>query len=123
MSGPVLHGTRVFVAEDEILVAMLIEDILSDSGCQVIGPFASVTDALAAAARTDADIAVLDVNLRGEKIYPVAERLAARGIPFFLLTGYGRDAVPADRPDWVACSKPFRAKELVQMIVERLPAA
>jgi DNA-binding NtrC family response regulator len=122
MTDPVLNGARVFVAEDELLVAMLIEDILADSGCQVIGPFARVTDAMAAADAAEVDVALLDVNLRGEAIYPVAERLAARGIPFVLLSGYGRDAVPADRPGWVACPKPFRAEELVRMIAERLAA-
>jgi len=114
------HGTRVLVAEDELLVGMLIEDILADAGCVVTGPFSTLTDALAAAARAEIDIAVLDVNVRGEKIYPVAECLKARGIPFFLLTGYGRDGVPAEHPDWPACDKPFKTEELVRMIAEGL---
>ncbi len=123
MTSQQLAGIRVLVAEDELLVAMLIEDILSDNGCAVTGPFAKVADALAAAGEANIDVAVLDVNLRGEKIYPVAERLASRGIPFFLLTGYGRDAVPVDHPDWQACSKPFKAGDLIRMIAERvLPA-
>ena len=82
MSDMPLAGTRVLVAEDELLVAMLIEDILEDNGCHVIGPFGSLGDALAAADAATVDVAVLDVNLRGDKIYPVAERLASRGIPF-----------------------------------------
>jgi CheY-like chemotaxis protein len=120
MSDMPLAGTRVLVAEDELLVAMLIEDLLEDNGCHVIGPFGSLGDALAAADAATVDVAVLDVNLRGDKIYPVAERLASRGIPFFLLTGYGQDAIPAGHPDWQACAKPFKTEELIAMIAERV---
>jgi len=120
MMQSVPHGTRVLAAEDELLVGMLIEDILADAGCIVTGPFSSLADTLAAAARADIDIAVLDVNVRGEKIYPVAECLAARGIPFFLLTGYGRDGAPAHHPDWLTCDKPFKTEELVRMIAQGL---
>lgn len=120
MMGFVPHGTRVLVAEDELVVGMLIEDILADAGCVVTGPFSTLADTLAAAAQADVDIAVLDVNVRGEKIYPAAECLAARGIPFFLLTGYGRDGVPANHPEWPACDKPFKTEDLVRMIAEGL---
>jgi DNA-binding response OmpR family regulator len=108
------------VVEDELLVAMLIEDTLTDQDCVVIGPFTSVPEALAAAQDVRADLAVLDVNLRGEKVYPVAEILTERGIPFLLLSGYGSDAIPADRPNWQACSKPFGAEELVRRLVAQL---
>jgi DNA-binding NtrC family response regulator len=117
----VLAGRRVLVAEDELMVSMLIEDILTENGCVIVGPFTNVREAQAAADSRDIDVAVLDVNLRGDKIYPVAETLSGRGIPFFLLSGYGRDAVPPDRPAWKACSKPFKADDLIRMLLAALP--
>jgi CheY-like chemotaxis protein len=120
MNTAILVGKRVMVCEDELLVAMLIEDVLADYDCQLIGPFSTVTEALSAAETADIDIAVLDVNMRGERIYPVAERLGDRLIPFFLLSGYGEDALPANRQNWVACSKPFSTVDLVSMLVKQL---
>ena len=108
------------VVEDELLVSMLIEDLLADLGCTVVGPYTNVSDAEAAAPDVKADLAVLDVNLRGVKVYPVAEILSKRGIPFLLLSGYGNDAIPCDRPQWRACSKPFKADELIRLLVEQL---
>ena len=108
------------VVEDEFLVAMLIEDLLADEGCTVVGPFNTVGDALQAAIHVDVDLAVLDVNLRGEKVYPVAEALDHRGIPFVLLSGYGEEAIPQDRPSWRACSKPFDAKALLKLLTVQL---
>jgi CheY-like chemotaxis protein len=119
MSNPALAGKRVLVVEDELLVAMLIEDILHDNGCIVLGPFATLPEALAAAADPAIDIAVLDVNLRGQKVYPVGELLAERGIPFFLLSGYGEDAAPADHPEWKVCAKPFKPEAVTRMLEEQ----
>jgi DNA-binding response OmpR family regulator len=108
-----LAGLRVMVVEDEMLIAMLIEDTLLDQGCVVLGPFITLKDSLLAVQDLEIDLALLDVNLRGEKVYPVAEILAARGVPFLLLSGYGNDAVPADHPGWEAVSKPFVVADLV----------
>ena len=105
---------RVMVVEDELLVAMLIEDTLVEYGYDVVGPFSNVADALVAAREERIDLALLDVNLRGERVYPVAELLERRGIPFLLLSGYGTDAIPAARAHWKACSKPFMPGELTR---------
>jgi DNA-binding response OmpR family regulator len=115
-----LTAKRVLVVEDELLISMVIEDILADEGCQVIGPFTSLPDALAAAQRGGFDLALLDVNLRGEKVYPVAEILAEQGVPFMFLSGYGKDAIPGGHPEWRACSKPFTAAELTRRLSEVL---
>ena len=104
------------VVEDELLVAMLIEDALREQGYDVVGPFTNLPDALAAAGRELADVALLDVNLRGQRVYPVAELLEARGIPFLLLSGYGTDAVPPEHAHWAACAKPFMPKDLTRRI-------
>lgn len=109
----------MLVVEDELLVAMMIEDLLSDHRCIVIGPFGRVPAAMAAARAAEIDLAVLDVNLAGVKIYPVAEVLAARSIPFLLLSGYGEAAVPHNHPDWRVCGKPFRSEQLVAMLIEQ----
>lgn len=110
----------MLVVEDEFMIGMLIEETLADKGCVVVGPFTNVSDALQAAATCILDGAILDVNLRGEKVYPVAELLDSRGIPFVLLSGYGADAIPADRPTWRACGKPFGPGELIEMLTEQI---
>lgn len=122
MSGATLAGLRVLVVEDEMLVSLLIEDMLAEEQCVVVGPFDRVSDALAAATCESIDLAVLDVNIGGMKVYPVAEILAARRIPFLFLSGYGRQAIPSDRPGWRVCSKPFRPEELVTMLIEQMQA-
>ncbi len=120
MSPTALAGKRVLVCEDELLVSMLIEDLLKERGCIIVGPFATVSSARDAAREAEIDIAVLDVNLRGSTIYPVAEILAQRDVPLLILSGYGKEAVPPDRPKWRACSKPFNTAELVSILCELL---
>lgn len=114
-----LAGKRVMVVEDELLIAMMLEAALEDEHCVLIGPYARVTPALAAARTIEIDFALLDVNVAGEKIYPVAEQLEQRGIPFLLLSGYGQHAVPAGR-NWHCCSKPFALSDLLERIEQGL---
>jgi CheY-like chemotaxis protein len=119
---PVLVGKRILIVEDEMLVALLIEDFLADLGCSTVGPCGSVAMALDAI-RTEAfDLAVLDVNLGGEKVYPVAELLAERQIPFLFLSGYGEEAIPPGHKDWRVCAKPFKGDELAVMLSAALEA-
>jgi len=111
------------IVEDEFLVAMLLEAILEDEGVVIVGPFGRVLPAVEAAERVELDLAVLDVNVAGEKIHPVAEALCRRGVPFLLLSGYGATATP-DHPDWPVCSKPFERKVLLERLSSLLvPAA
>src|SRR4051812_36415564 len=90
-----LQGLRVLVVEDETLIAMMIEDLLADMGCIVVGAAATIAQALALLADPafQIDGALLDVNLGGEKVFPVADALAQRAIPFVFATGYGKDAL------------------------------
>jgi DNA-binding response OmpR family regulator len=106
------------LVEDEMLVSLLIEDVLFDAGCVIVGPFDRVPDGIRAARAEYIDVAILDVNIAGIKVYPVAEILAAREIPFLFLSGYGQQALPADRPDWRACNKPFKPAELVETLID-----
>jgi DNA-binding response OmpR family regulator len=120
MSCSDLAGKRVMVCEDDLLVSMLIEDLLKDYGCIIVGPFATVSSALEAARKAEIDVALLDVNLQGAKIYPVAEVLAQKHVPVLILSGYGQDALPPDRPKWRVCGKPFNTAELVKILCELL---
>lgn len=116
MTEAALTGCRVLVVEDEMLVAMLVETALEEENCIVVGPYAGVGEALEAARAEPLDLAVLDINLAGELVFPVAEVLAGRGVPFLLLSGYGEVALPSNRRHWPICSKPFNMDELVSVL-------
>ncbi|HEX2101013.1 MAG TPA: response regulator, partial [Candidatus Synoicihabitans sp.] len=103
-----LAGLRILLVEDEAMVAMLIEGMLEDLGCRVAEWATNVGAALEAVDRDEFDGALLDVNLRGEPVYPVAELLAGRRLPFIFVTGYGRTADPLGRfSDAAVLKKPF----------------
>lgn len=109
-----LDGKRVFLVEDEALVAMLVEDMLADEGCTLVASANRLAEALAKA--TDRalafDLAILDVNLAGEPVFPVAEALAARGIPFAFATGYGAGGLPDAWKNRPTLQKPFTARDI-----------
>jgi CheY-like chemotaxis protein len=105
-------GLRVLLVEDEIMVALLLEDMLAELGHEIVGPVARLDKALAMARRQVVDVALLDVNLNGEEIYPVAEALAARKIPFAFVTGHGLGALRAPYRDRPTLQKPFRRHDL-----------
>jgi DNA-binding response OmpR family regulator len=118
-----LVGRRILLVEDELLVAMLIEAVLEEQNCITVGPFSDLTSALEAAHREQVDGAVLDINLAGQMVFPVAEVLDARGVPFLLLSGYGAMALPPDRRHWPVCDKPFKTDELVATLSRVIAAA
>jgi CheY-like chemotaxis protein len=103
---------RVLVVEDEIMIRMLLEDMLDDLGCEVAGAAGSLDEALALARETDLDLAILDVNLNGNPVYPVADALAARNVPFIFSTGYGEQGLPEDYRDCQLLQKPFQLENL-----------
>ena len=100
------------IVEDEALVAMLVEDALLDAGAEVIGPVATVTEALALLDSAVPDAAVLDLNLAGETSTPVADVLAQRGIPFVVATGYGAEGLPPGHAKVPVLAKPYDPDEL-----------
>ncbi len=102
-----LDGCRILVAEDEPLVAMLLEDVLLDAGATILGPAATVRHALALAGTERPDVAVLDFNLSGETCRPVADALAAAGVPFLVATGYGGDSPLPDHAGIEVLQKPY----------------
>ena len=84
---------RILIVEDEALVAMILEDQLQELGVAIVASCATVAEAIKLLDQDTPDAAILDVNLGGQLVYPVADRLMARGIPFVFVTGYGRESV------------------------------
>ncbi len=84
-------GCRILVVEDEAIVAMMLEEMLSDLGCVVVGPAMTVREALAIVEAQSLDLAILDVNVSREPVYPVAELLHTRNVPVIFSTGYGAE--------------------------------
>jgi len=113
---PTLDGLRVLVVEDEMMVSMLIEDMLIDLGCTVVGPVSRLDEAIELAKRGGLDCAVLDVNLGGQPIFPLADLLRAQGAPFAFATGYGDAGLrDVDRGSPVL-QKPFREGDLARVL-------
>jgi CheY-like chemotaxis protein len=102
-----LSGRRVLVVEDESLVAMLLETILEDMGCTPVGPAATVEEGLTLLESEQLDAALLDVNVAGRQVFPVAEALKARGVPFVFSTGYGEGGLPDEWRGQATIQKPF----------------
>jgi CheY-like chemotaxis protein len=105
-------GRRVLLVEDEMLVVWLLEDMLADLGCTVVGPASNINQALAMIDAEAIDVAVLDVNLNGQMSYPVADALAARGVPFVFSTGYDKDTLLDGYRRFPVLQKPFHRSEL-----------
>jgi len=103
---------RVLLVEDDGLVAMLVEDMLDELGFTPVGNPGSVSEALAALASGGFDVAVLDVNLNGERVFPVADALIEDGRPFVFATGYGAADIPEAYRRWPVAAKPFRLDDL-----------
>jgi CheY-like chemotaxis protein len=125
MNSP-FSGRRVLLVEDEMIVAWLLEDILADLGCVVVGPAASISEALVMIDAEDFDVAVLDVNLNGKMSYPVADVLVSRGVPFLFSTGYDKDRLLEAYRIFPVLQKPFHRSELgytlAQLLVPKEPA-
>ena len=117
-----LEGVKVLVVEDEFLVASLIEDMLESAGCIVSGPIPRIADALQAMDQDKYDAAILDVNLAGDRIDPVADALSRRNVPFMFVTGYGASALPAGFAERPRLGKPFRIDDLLGILSGLLKA-
>lgn len=112
-----LSGRRILVVEDEALIAMLVEDALLDAGAHVLGPAATVEEALALFQSGDPEAAVLDINLAGQVSTPVADALADHGVPFVVATGYGAAGLPERHRSVPVLAKPYDPQELVEALV------
>lgn len=113
---------RVLVVEDELLIGMLLEDMLNDLGYEVVATVGRLEEALQMAREVAVDVAILDVNLNGQEVYPVADVLAGRNIPFVFASGYGDNGLPAPYQNRPTLPKPFQ-QELLQSRLAALLAA
>src|SRR5258706_14104814 len=102
-----LAGLRVVVVEDEMMVSMVIEDMLNDLGCAVVGPAARLDEAMELARTHEVDCAVLDVNLGGQPIFPLADLLRELGRPFAFATAYGDAGIREEDRGTPVLQKPF----------------
>lgn len=112
-----LLGLRVLIVEDEALVAIDLQFAFEDAGAQVLGPAMSLGEALAMAEQGEIDCALLDVDIAGHDVYPVAHVLLRRGIPFVFHTGHGsRRALGEMFPGTITCLKPTLSETLIDML-------
>lgn len=118
-----LAGLRVLVVDDEPLVALLVEDLLVDLGCEVVGPAGSVAEALRLVAEGGLAGALLDVNLGGELVYPVAEALQRAGTPFAFVTGYAGLGVEPAFAATPVLRKPLELDRFEDQVVAALRVA
>lgn len=108
MNNGQVTGKRVFVLEDEALVLFNLEDILSDLGCSIVGPALRLDQAHAILDEAEgADLAILDVNIGGHPVFPLAERFRDLGIPMIFATGYGRAGLPEEWQTAQVLQKPY----------------
>lgn len=112
-----LAGARILVVEDEYYLADEASSILANMGAEIIGPVPTVEQANAMiAANPQIDGALLDVNLRGELVFDLADDLQARGVPFAFATGYDSDVLPLRFADRLVLGKPVRPEQLVETL-------
>jgi two-component SAPR family response regulator len=117
---PRLQGLRVIIVEDETLVAILLEDMLAELGCEVLWTAHRIPKALDLVAQSTPDAGVLDVNIAGDEVYPVAQVLAERNIPFVFATGYGARGLNQSWRDRPIVQKPFQVEHLSRSLLTAL---
>ncbi|WOJ88306.1 PAS domain S-box protein [Methylocapsa polymorpha] len=111
-----LRGRRILIVEDEPLVAMEIESLLASTGCEIIGPAATIQTAKRFIADATIDAALIDANLAGHPVHELAAALTQKNIPFAFATGYGREALPLGFRDAPVLTKPFSRSQLLVVI-------
>ena len=111
-----LAGRRVLVVEDEYFLADDMAQALRKLGAEIVGPVPTLDKALALLAAEPIDAAVLDINLKGQTVYPVADALIERGVPFVFATGYSQAEVPPTYRDVPRWEKPFNPQDLAKVL-------
>ncbi|MBU3969809.1 MAG: response regulator [Alphaproteobacteria bacterium] len=115
---------RVLIVEDESLVAMLLETILEDMGCTPVGPASTIDEGLALATGAEPlDAALLDVNVAGRQVFPIAEALKSRGVPFVFSTGYGESGLSDEWRGHPTVQKPFTEAAIREALMKAMGVA
>jgi DNA-binding response OmpR family regulator len=109
-------GGSVFLVEDEVMIRMMVADMLEELGYRVVAEAGEINEAIRLAQSADYDLAILDVNVNGRVISPVADLIQARKRPFIFATGYGSSGLPEEYRDRPALQKPFQIETLARMI-------
>jgi DNA-binding response OmpR family regulator len=115
-----LRGRRLLIVEDEYLLAQDLTDYFQQLGVEVIGPVGSVSEALKLLNLVEVHGAILDINLRGERVYPVADALRQKRVPFIFASGYGGETEPAAYADVPRCIKPVDFSVLAKAVSEHI---
>lgn len=113
-----LAGRRILIVEDEGIIALWIEEAVLELGCLVVGPAGTLAKALRLAREENIDAAILDVNVRSEKTYSVAEILQSRGIPFALASGYADWSLPVNLQGEKRLFKPYTISQLETCLLD-----
>jgi CheY-like chemotaxis protein len=111
-----LQGLRVLAVEDEFIVHVMLEDMLAELGCEIVGSASRVTDALGMIPSLKLDAAVLDINIGGAKVYPVAQALAERDVPLVFATGYGKAGISDAWRNRPIVQKPYHLHQLADAL-------
>jgi CheY-like chemotaxis protein len=109
-----LRGLHVLVVEDNGLLCCVLEETLRDAGCEVVGPFARLPDAVEAVVTRHIDLALLDINVRGQLVSPLAEQLRERGVPFLLTSAYQPADLPRTLQSAAQLRKPYTDSDLLE---------
>ena len=113
-----LAAKRVLIVEDDVLIALHLEDLLTALGHEVVGQATRIDTAMELARESDIDFAVLDINVAGTKSFPVADILRQRGIPFAFATGYGAEGLMDGYRDFPMLGKPYAQEDLERTIAQ-----
>ncbi len=113
MTDTPLHGLRILIVEDDYYLATDARAVIEEAGGQVVGPFGTAAEAIAALDSEGADLAVIDINLGNGPAFELARHLESTELPFLFTTGYGQAVVPDDLSAIVRLEKPYRAAELI----------
>jgi CheY-like chemotaxis protein len=123
MTATRLPRGSVFLVEDEVMIRMMVADMLEELGYSVAAEAGEINEAIRLAQSAHFDLAILDVNVNGKVISPVAELIQARNRPFIFATGYGSSGLPEEYRDRPALQKPFQLETLAKMIDAALKSA
>jgi CheY-like chemotaxis protein len=123
LNGKTDAGRRVLVVEDEPMIRLLLDDMLTDIGYTMAAEAGALDEALSVAKQGEFDLAILDVNLNGEPITPVVDILVERGVPFVFVSGYARRGIPEEHSNIPLLQKPFQADGLARALAIVTPKA